>query len=68
LWAAADSLRFRVRLESLGLHEGKKNRAEHGIESHALVSWDHVLSAGFSKKYFTSLTRHSIGRRENRNK
>jgi orotate phosphoribosyltransferase len=44
---------FEYGSDSLDLHEGKKNLAEHGIESYALVNWDHVLNAGLSKKYFT---------------
>jgi orotate phosphoribosyltransferase len=39
--------------ERLGLHEGKKNLAEHDIRLHTLVNWDDVLSAGLSKKYFS---------------
>jgi orotate phosphoribosyltransferase len=44
---------FEYGSDSLDLHEGKKNLAEHGIESLALVNWDHILDAGLSKKYFS---------------
>jgi len=44
---------FEYGSDSLDLHEGKKNLAEHGIASYALANWDHVLAAGLSKKYFT---------------
>lgn len=39
--------------DRLGLHEGKKNLAEHNIRLHTLVNWDDVLSTGLSKKYFS---------------
>jgi orotate phosphoribosyltransferase len=44
---------FEYGSDSLGLHEGKKSLAEHGIELHTLANWDHVLSAGLGKKYFS---------------
>ncbi|HEX9446242.1 MAG TPA: orotate phosphoribosyltransferase [Candidatus Binatia bacterium] len=44
---------FEYGSDDLDLHEGRKNLAEHGIASHALVNWDHVLRAGQSKKYLT---------------
>jgi orotate phosphoribosyltransferase len=39
--------------DRLGLHEGRKNLAEHNIRLHTLVNWDDVLSTGLSKKYFS---------------
>jgi orotate phosphoribosyltransferase len=44
---------FEYGSDNLDLHEGKKNLAEHGIGLHTLANWDHVLSAGLSKKYFS---------------
>lgn len=44
---------FEYGSDELGLHEGEKNLAEHGIESHALANWDHVLAAGRGKKYLS---------------
>jgi orotate phosphoribosyltransferase len=44
---------FEYGSDTLDLHEGKKSLAEHGIALHTLANWDHVLSAGLGKKYFT---------------
>ncbi len=43
---------FEYSLDRLGLHEGRKKLAEHNIELHSLVNWDHVLNTGLSKRYF----------------
>ena len=44
---------FEYGSDDLDLHEGEKNLAEHGIKSHALANWDHVLAAGRGKKYLS---------------
>jgi orotate phosphoribosyltransferase len=44
---------FEYGSDELNLHEGKVNLAEHGIASHALANWDHVLSAGRGKNYLS---------------
>ncbi|HKA32378.1 MAG TPA: orotate phosphoribosyltransferase [Candidatus Binatia bacterium] len=44
---------FEYGSDELNLHEGKINLAEHGIASHALANWDHVLAAGRGKKYLS---------------
>jgi orotate phosphoribosyltransferase len=44
---------FEYGSDELGLHEGKVNLAEHGIQSHALANWDHVLAAGRGKNYLS---------------
>lgn len=44
---------FEYGSDELDLHEGRKSLAEHDIQLHVLANWDHVLSAGRSKKYFT---------------
>ena len=44
---------FEYGSDELNLHEGKVNLAEHGIASHALANWDHVLAAGRGKKYLS---------------
>ena len=45
---------FEYSSDTLDLHEGKKNLAEHDIQLHTLANWDHVLSAGLSKKYLSN--------------
>ena len=45
---------FEYGSDNLNLHEGKKNLAEHDIKLYTLANWDHVLSAGQSKKYFSA--------------
>ncbi|HEY1374761.1 MAG TPA: orotate phosphoribosyltransferase [Candidatus Binatia bacterium] len=44
---------FEYGSDELNLHEGKVNLAEHGIASHALANWDHVLAAGRGKNYLS---------------
>ena len=44
---------FEYGSDELNLHEGRVNLAEHGIASHALANWDHVLAAGRGKKYLS---------------
>jgi orotate phosphoribosyltransferase len=44
---------FEYGSDNLDLHEGRKNLAEHDIKLYTLANWDHVLSAGQSKKYFS---------------
>ena len=44
---------FEYGSDDLGLHEGEKNLAEHGIRSHTLANWDHVLAAGRGKRYLS---------------
>jgi orotate phosphoribosyltransferase len=39
--------------DRLGLHEGEKNLAEHGIKLVTLANWDDVLNTGLSENYFT---------------
>src|SRR5499425_498222 len=39
--------------DRLNQHEGRVNLAEHGIASHALANWDHVLTAGRGKNYLS---------------
>lgn len=43
---------FEYSLDRLNLHEGRKKLGEHDIQLHSLVTWDHVLNTGLSKKYF----------------
>ena len=45
---------FEYGSDNLNLHEGRKNLAEHDIKLYTLANWDHVLSAGQSKKYFSA--------------
>jgi len=51
---------FEYGSDKLGLHEGKKNLTEHGIELHTLANWDHVLSAGLSKKHLSDAASKQI--------
>ncbi|HEY1267919.1 MAG TPA: orotate phosphoribosyltransferase [Candidatus Binatia bacterium] len=44
---------FEYGSDELNLHEGRVNLAEHGIASHALANWDHVLAAGRGKNYLS---------------
>jgi orotate phosphoribosyltransferase len=51
---------FEYGSDELDLHEGEKNLAEHGIASHALANWDHVLAAGRGQKYLTDEATNQI--------
>ena len=51
---------FEYSLDRLGLCEGRKKLAEHDIQLHSLVTWDHVLNTGLSKKYFSDQASREI--------
>lgn len=51
---------FEYSSDRLGLHEGRDNLQEHGIELHALANWDDVLESGSSRNYFTDKASREI--------
>ncbi len=51
---------FDYSLDQLGIHEGRNKLAEHDIQLHTLVNWDHVLNTGLSKKYFSEQASREI--------
>jgi len=51
---------FEYSLDRLGLHEGRKKLSEHKIQLHSLVTWDHMLDTGLSKKYFSEQVSQQI--------
>ncbi len=51
---------FEYSLDRLDLCEGRKKLAEHDIQLHSLVTWDHVLNTGLSKKYFSDQASREI--------
>ncbi|MFQ5539537.1 MAG: orotate phosphoribosyltransferase [Candidatus Binatia bacterium] len=51
---------FEYSSDRLGLCEGRKNLAEHGIRLHTLANWDHVVNVGLAKNYISDETSKQI--------